>query len=785
MAEKDLKNTIKIDGEEYDINAVYSNEAGKVTTPLIINESLITGESKGSFNGDAADSTKKEINYVPSTGGKFTGPVHIVASDPPENASIINYGQIETLVNLLTGSSAFAWTPNSKAIPQLDTIKNDAGQIEDLRVVMGTTDHFATFKKLLGTGSSELTIDGNGTVTGVSEIKQTVVIPCKYNNKPVTSIGSRAFYDKKFGGTSIRFSSNITNIASDAFGPAPNTTGPNIKYIIYDGTKDEWDSLMSKLASAGGSTYEIFDFIVDVGNVIITSNIKDYIDGPFIYICNDSEGYDYTDSDPRIRQMYLKLPNNPDFIEISTNAIRLTSWDKTAENKWYYTYETLAAIIAGINSRLAALGSKELELPSVLTDTGDVLIPDTLISDKILVEEAVVPNVKELQEQINDIKGGSGDSLANIRADLNDLAREVDIELNREDNNINVVPRLAAAENNITKLISGDTPAGKVKNSLTITLNDGSTEGTDKFTFDGSAAKSFNIGTLDSTVKLSETIWTDKTIGYINGTAMAPKIVANEGDTLKTMFTNIFGTVTDDSSNLVTNPSISSVSIGNSSYEYGTKLSSVSVTITPVAGSYKYGPDVEGAGWNSNYTLSGSGFTAKSDSTANTQTVTLSSQFTVGESSALTLNVSRAYNAATNTAETKMGNATSQKIAAGTATGSGTFNPSAVKYVYWAKSTSTTTPTSWTMYDTGTTSVTDLQLSCAAGEYIWVATTSNKTTFYAWNDASGKYNTDALPTTKTGATSITNSQGASAGGYYIYRTTNKMLQAVDTKFKLA
>jgi hypothetical protein len=463
MANRDLKNTILMPDEaganvEYNINAVYSDEAGKVTTPLVIKESLVTGESSGSFNGDNGASTKQEINYVPATGGKFTGPVHIVASDPPENASIINYGQIETLVNLLTGSSAFAWAPNNKAIPQLDTIKNNAGQIENLRVVVGTTDHFATFKKLLGTGSSELTIDGNGTVTGVSEIKQTVVIPCKYNNKPVTSIGSCAFYDKKFGGTSIRFSSNITNIASDAFGPAPNTTGPNIKYIIYDGTKDEWDSLMSKLAAAGGSTYDIFDFIADVGNVIITSNIKDYIDGPFIYICNDYEDYDYTDSDPRIRQMYLKLPNNPDFIEISTNAIRLTSWEKTAENKYYYTYEGLAEIIARINTRLDGLGLKVTTtalapLPSI-EDVND-LVPEGIEVTESFNPDAV-PTIEDLTKALVKIHGSDWDenrkdtgsngiivdnlntvlgiadnlTLTAIREDLDDLTTEVRVGLN-------------------------------------------------------------------------------------------------------------------------------------------------------------------------------------------------------------------------------------------------------------------------------------------------------------------------------------------------------------------
>lgn len=295
----------------------------------------------------------------------------------------------------------------------------------------------------------------------------------------------------------------------------------------------------------------------------------------------------------------------------------------------------------------------------------------------------------------------------------------------------------------------------------------------------------FAGGADERDIRLSADIWTDTTVGYINGTSSSPKKVANAGDSLKTMFTNIFGTVVDDTSNLVTNPYLSSVSIGSSSYEYGTKIDSVSVKVSPVAGSYKYGPSSTGSSWSGNYTLSGDGFITKNDDAANTQTVSLSSTFTVGTSSALTLTASRNYTAATTTAKSKMGAETNQKINAGTATKSGTFNPSAVKYVYWATTTSDTTPSSWIRYGDGQTSVTDLQLVCAAGEYIWVATTINATSFYAWNDASGKYNTDKLPTTKSGTTSITNEQNASASGYYIYRTTDKMLQAVNTKFKLA
>jgi hypothetical protein len=54
----------------------------------------------------------------------------------------------------------------------------------------------------------------------------------------------------------------------------------------------------------------------------------------------------------------------------------------------------------------------------------------------------------------------------------------------------------------------------------------------------------------------------------------------------------------------------------------------------------------------------------------------------------------RDYTAATVNAETKMGKDTDQKIEAGTAAKSETFNPTAKKYVYYAVTDSITEPSS-------------------------------------------------------------------------------------------
>jgi hypothetical protein len=61
----------------------------------------------------------------------------------------------------------------------------------------------------------------------------------------------------------------------------------------------------------------------------------------------------------------------------------------------------------------------------------------------------------------------------------------------------------------------------------------------------------------------------------------------------------------------------------------------------------------------------------------------------------------------------------------------------------------------------------------------------NKTSLYAWNDASGKYNTDKLPTVKSSNNTIINAQVVEANGYYFYRTETAMKANIDTKFKLA
>jgi hypothetical protein len=69
----------------------------------------------------------------------------------------------------------------------------------------------------------------------------------------------------------------------------------------------------------------------------------------------------------------------------------------------------------------------------------------------------LVPNVKIKEEldpnSIPTVQSLSG-KIDTLRGDLDDLAREVEIELNREDNDINILTRLLAVEEAI-KTLSG------------------------------------------------------------------------------------------------------------------------------------------------------------------------------------------------------------------------------------------------------------------------------------------------------------------------------------------
>lgn len=139
-------------------------------------------------------------------------------------------------------------------------------------------------------------------------------------------------------------------------------------------------------------------------------------------------------------------------------------------------------------------------------------------------------------------------------------------------------------------------PANKVANNLTIKLTENaSTEGTDKFTYDGSEAKTVTIKTTDADIKLSEALYTYAPIGKAqtasnnvigSGSAISntnPGKLGEAGDSLKSVFNVVFGTQQDQQPTISTSGVQLKVSVGTTSYgggEYGTAVAATDVTIT-------------------------------------------------------------------------------------------------------------------------------------------------------------------------------------------------------------
>lgn len=255
---------------------------------------------------------------------------------------------------------------------------------------------------------------------------ESVIIPEK-----VTKIEGFAFNGcEKLA--SVVIPKSLTTIGEQIFDIATSTHAPDLK-IYYTGTKTQWETLLANNAkfpsgSAAGldmpnrrikaeTTTVKYDY--KIRNVINDNNdnndapdipgdridnIKEFGTNPILYICKDPD----TADSPVSNKMFLKLPGNTDFVEISKGAARLES-PTGATTQGHYTYETLAAIIAGINSRLTALGGKDLALPETLNIsstkyTAVPKLPDEIIitNDNVVVEETAVRSVVDLAQSKQD-----------------------------------------------------------------------------------------------------------------------------------------------------------------------------------------------------------------------------------------------------------------------------------------------------------------------------------------------------------------------------------------------
>ena len=139
----ELKNTINVDGSDYNISAVTAEVAKQTQADLELVPSLIDGSANETERGIFDGEEDKIIRYVPSTGGKFTGPVHLdngydveelTVTEVPE--AILNLKQIENKVNNLTGAPCWTW--DGEAL----TAVEEKGIYKNVSIIVGKTEDF-------------------------------------------------------------------------------------------------------------------------------------------------------------------------------------------------------------------------------------------------------------------------------------------------------------------------------------------------------------------------------------------------------------------------------------------------------------------------------------------------------------------------------------------------------------------------------------------------------------------------------------------------------------------
>ena len=393
-----------------------STASGVIVVPNEYTGKYFKPNPSGIGNIQSSEPTTQKVAEIAAS--TFRNNKKITSVVLPETISIIGSGAFYGCTNLKSVIIPNSVRSVTEASTTATTVESWFDGCTNLRRVVfteGEADDFTDIGYALFRNCTSLT---------------SIVIP-----KYVKTIGKEAFINCS-SLSSIVIPASVTSIADDAFA---NCT--NLSTIYYTGSSEQWENIsISDTGTYGNnallSATKVYDYVV-TGQPLEDApsgsiDINEIGKGPFIYICKEEESADT----PASNKIFLKLPGDDNIVEVSKGAARLET-PKDAKVSGYYTYETLAAIIAGINARLDGLGGETLKLPTTVPTTGSVIIPEELHTEILqdTFDPTSVPTVQELQEEIEAIKGGDGDSLASIRADLNDLIAEVTYELEQNPDN--------------------------------------------------------------------------------------------------------------------------------------------------------------------------------------------------------------------------------------------------------------------------------------------------------------------------------------------------------------
>ena len=163
---KRFDNNLVVNNEAYDITAVYSDEAGKVTNALEVKKQVDFDSTLPGINADTVSGMMSEfdgsvpgsVTIVPAEGGAFTGPVMFkrfqelgLTEDEAQNLAV-NRADITKLLSDLTGCPCYRW--DGETLTPITYVRPGTGQTET-PATSGSSEQsesvFALFNIVIGT----------------------------------------------------------------------------------------------------------------------------------------------------------------------------------------------------------------------------------------------------------------------------------------------------------------------------------------------------------------------------------------------------------------------------------------------------------------------------------------------------------------------------------------------------------------------------------------------------------------------------------------------------------
>ena len=139
---KIIQNAINVNGEDYLINAYTADHTLQALE--ITKHNGENSEETIRFNG----STEYKLAIVPSTGGNFSGPISVPTQDKAldkiADTTVINKGEIEKIIDQLTGIPYYTWDGIN-----VEEVTTEEGKVlQNINIIVGSLKNFKTFNSL-------------------------------------------------------------------------------------------------------------------------------------------------------------------------------------------------------------------------------------------------------------------------------------------------------------------------------------------------------------------------------------------------------------------------------------------------------------------------------------------------------------------------------------------------------------------------------------------------------------------------------------------------------------